>query len=99
IVTERVITTPAPVVTERTVSAPLAVETVGVAADATEEMVPASVELLVGSRVPATVPLYALPAPVGLRLPAARPYRYELVDDRVVLIDPLPAVVAADLAP
>lgn len=94
VVTQRVITRPAAV-------APVAVETVGAAPVGIEEVVtgPTSVDLVVGARVPATVPLYALPASLALRVPAVRPYRYAVVDDRVFLVDPLTDVVVTELGP
>ena len=78
VVTERVVAPSAPLVRERMVTRPLAVETVGAAPAVTERVVmtPASLELTVGSRVPATVPLYALPPTLGVEMPAVRTYRY-----------------------
>jgi len=99
IVTERVVTPAAPLVRERIVTRPLAVETVGAAPVVTERVVttPENVEFVVGARVPATVPLYALPATLGVQVPAVRPYRYAIVDDRVFLVDPATGIVVAEL--
>jgi uncharacterized protein DUF1236 len=98
-VTERIVTPPAPVVGERIVTRPLAVETVGAAPVVSERVgtTPTALELTIGSRVPATVPLYALPAPLGVQIPAVRSYRYTIVDDRVLLVDPATDKVVAEL--
>jgi hypothetical protein len=99
VVTERVVTPSAPLVRERIVTRPLAVETVGAAPAVTERVVtaPASLELTIGSRVPATVPLYALPPTLGMQIPSVRSYRYAIVDDRVLLVDPVTSMVVAEL--
>ena len=99
IVTERLLTPPAPLIGERIVTRPLAVETVGAAPAVTERVVttPASLDLTIGSRVPATVPLYALPRTLGVQIPSVRSYRYAIVDDRVLLVDPVTGVVIAEL--
>jgi hypothetical protein len=98
-VTERIVTPPAPVVRERIVTRPLAVETVGAAPVVSERVVttPTALDLTIGARVPATVPLYALPAPLGVQIPAVRSYRYAIVDDRVLLVDPATDRVVAEL--
>jgi Protein of unknown function (DUF1236) len=99
VVTERVVTPAAPFIRERIVTRPLAVETVGAAPIVTERVVatPASIDLTIGSRVPATVPLYALPPTLGVQIPSVRSYRYAIVDDRVLLVDPVTGVVVAEL--
>jgi len=87
VVSERVIApAPAPVV-ETVGSAPVAVGSA-----------PADVDLVVGSRAPVTVPLYAVPPLLAVRIPAIRPYRYALVADRVFLVDPT-GIVVEELAP
>jgi Protein of unknown function (DUF1236) len=77
-------------------------ETVGAAPAVTTGRIvraPASVEFAVGARLPATVPLYALPDTLGLQLPAVRAYRYAVVDDRVFLVDPASSLVVEELEP
>jgi uncharacterized protein DUF1236 len=99
IVTERVVTPTAPLIQERIVTRPLAVETVGAAPAITERVVttPAGIDLAIGSPVPATVPLYALPPTLGVQIPSVRSYRYAIVDDRVFLVDPATGIVVAEL--
>ena len=43
----------------------------------------------VGEQVPSRVALHPLPNGVLAEAPAARPYRYALLADRVVLVDPV----------
>jgi len=43
----------------------------------------------VGEQVPSTVALHPLPNGVLAQAPAARPYRYTLLADQVVLVDPV----------
>ena len=100
-VTERVITSPAPVVGEPIEPLPSrrVIETVGAAPAVTQRVVttPAGVELVVGSRLPTTVPLYALPPNVSLQIPAVRAYGYAVVDDRVFLADPVSGLIVDEL--
>jgi hypothetical protein len=58
-----------------------------------------SVALVVGARVPQSVPLLAVPEPVLARIPAARPYSYARLDGRVYLVDPATGIIAADITP
>src|SRR5499426_4405612 len=101
VITERVITSPAPVVGEpiEAVPAPRVIETVGAAPAVTQRVVttPASVEFVVGSRLPTTVPIYALPPSVSVQIPAVRAYRYAVVDDRVFLVDPVSGLIVDEL--
>jgi hypothetical protein len=53
--------------------------------------------LAVGARIPQSVPLYAVPQPVLARIPAAAPYGYALIDNRVLLVDPATGVIVADI--
>jgi hypothetical protein len=57
------------------------------------------VSLVVGARIPASVPLYAVPEPVVARIPAAAPYSYALIDNRVFLVDPVNDVIVAEITP
>jgi Protein of unknown function (DUF1236) len=56
-----------------------------------------NVSLVVGARIPQSVPLYAVPEPVAARIPAATPYGYALIDNRVFLVDPATGVIVADI--
>jgi hypothetical protein len=53
--------------------------------------------LLVGARIPQSVPLYAVPEPAAARVPAAAPYNYALIDNRVFLVDPATDVIVAEI--
>ena len=56
-----------------------------------------TVEYRVGMRVPQTAQLYTVPEPVAVEVPAVRPYRYMVVNNRVVLVDPATSEVVAEL--
>jgi len=95
VVTERVIipAAPAPVYERPVVSAPRVTETVGAASAVTERVVTTPAMIIIGSRLPATVPLYAVPASLAVQIPAIRPYRYALLDGRLFLVNPSGIVV------
>ena len=86
-VRERVVTTPA--VRERVVTTPAAAPPVVAA--------PVEVEYVVGDRIPATAPLSVLPPTVATQIPAVSPYRYMVVNDRLLLVDPVTSTVVAEI--
>lgn len=53
----------------------------------------------VGARIPPSVPLYAVPQPVVASIPAAAPYSYALIENRVFLVDPVTDVIVAEITP
>jgi hypothetical protein len=55
------------------------------------------VPLVVGARIPPSVPLVAMPEPVGSLVPAARPYAYAVLDNRVYLVDPATGIIVAEI--
>jgi hypothetical protein len=55
------------------------------------------VEIRVGARVPDTVQLQAVPEAVVVEVPAIRTYRYMVVNNRVVLVDPATSTVVAEI--
>ena len=55
------------------------------------------VEYRVGARVPGSVRLYTVPQQVAVEVPAIRSYKYMVVNDRVVLIDPATSQVVEEL--
>jgi hypothetical protein len=59
---------------------------------------PPTVEYRVGARVPESVQLYSVPQAVAVEVPAIRAYKYMLVNNRVVLIDPATSEVVAEVA-
>ena len=65
-----------------------------------ERVIPArpTVEYRVGTRVPESVQLYSVPQEVAVEVPSIRQYKYMVVNDRVVLIDPATSEVVAELA-
>ena len=65
-----------------------------------ERVAPAAptVEYRIGARVPESVQLYSVPQAVAVEVPAMRAYKYMVVNDRVVLIDPATSEVVAELA-
>jgi Protein of unknown function (DUF1236) len=67
---------------------------------ARERVAPArpTVEYRIGTRVPESVQLYSVPQEVAVEVPAIRSYKYMVVNDRVVLIDPATSEVVAELA-
>ena len=64
-----------------------------------ERVVPAqpAIEYRVGSRVPESVQVYSVPQEVAVEVPAIRPYKYMVVNSRVVLIDPATSEVVAEV--
>jgi hypothetical protein len=57
----------------------------------------ATLEYRVGMRVPQTAQLYAVPETVAVEVPAIKTYKYMLVNNRVVLVDPATGEVVAEL--
>lgn len=58
----------------------------------------AGVEVSVGSRVPGTVQLYDVPQSVAVEVPAVQSYKYMVVNNRVVLVDPATSTIVAEFA-
>lgn len=59
---------------------------------------PPTVEYRVGTRVPVSVRLYSIPESVAVEVPAVKAYKYIVVNDRVVLVDPATSQVVAEFA-
>lgn len=57
----------------------------------------ATVEYRVGARIPESAHLYALPREVAVEVPAIEPYKYMVVNGRVLLVDPSTSQVVAEL--
>lgn len=108
VVTDRYLTSPVTrpyVTTEPVVTAPRyeqqiitapSTTGVGVVTDAPGGYVP-STEIVLGSRIPASVPLYAMPAETIAVAPSLSGYRYALIGGRVYLVDPSDGIVSAML--
>jgi hypothetical protein len=58
---------------------------------------PPTIEYRIGTRVPPTAHLYVMPRDVVATVPAVRSYRYMVVNNRVVLVDPATSQVVAEL--
>jgi hypothetical protein len=69
---------------------------VGVVTDAPGGYVPSS-GIVLGTRIPPSVPLYAMPAETIAAAPSMAAYRYALIGGRVYLVDPRDGIVAAML--
>ena len=57
----------------------------------------AGTEMRIGTRVPDTVALQAVPDAVAVEVPAIRTYRYMVVNNRVLLVDPATSTVVAEV--
>lgn len=53
----------------------------------------------VGSAIPAGVTLAPVPETVAVQVPSVRPYQYAVVNNRVLLVDPVTGTVVADVTP
>jgi hypothetical protein len=64
-----------------------------------EHVVPAepTIEYRVGARVPENVQLYSVPREVAVEVPAIRSYKYMVVNNRVVLVDPTTSEVVEEV--
>ncbi len=57
-----------------------------------------TVEYRIGTRVPQTARLYSVPETVAVEVPAVKRYKYMMVNNRVVLVDPATSEVVAEFA-
>ncbi len=57
-----------------------------------------TVEYRVGMRVPESARLYMVPQEVAVEVPAVKTYKYMMVNNRVVLVDPVTSEVVAEFA-
>jgi Protein of unknown function (DUF1236) len=55
------------------------------------------VDVRVGTRVPETIELRTVPEAIAVEVPAIRSYRYMVVNNRVVLVDPATSTVVAEI--
>jgi hypothetical protein len=58
----------------------------------------ATVEYRVGTRVPTGARLYSVPETIAVEVPAVKRYKYMMVNNRVVLIDPATSQVVDEFA-
>jgi hypothetical protein len=59
---------------------------------------PAGVEVQVGAPIPAGAQLYAIPDTVAIEVPTVKSYKYMMVNNRVVLVDPATSLVVGEIA-
>lgn len=100
---------PAPAYSERTIVAAPATTGYGAVGyplddddDMYAEAVPPAVvpvRYVVGARLPSNVVLAPMPAGAVVAVPAARAYGYAMIDNRVLLVDPVSYTVVADITP
>lgn len=57
----------------------------------------ATVEYRVGTRIPQSATLYAVPQEVAVEVPAIQSYKYMVVNNRVLLVDPATSQVVAEV--
>lgn len=57
----------------------------------------ATVEYRVGARIPQSTTLYAVPQEVAVEVPAIQSYKYMVVNNRVLLVDPATSQVVAEV--
>jgi hypothetical protein len=57
----------------------------------------ATVEYRVGTRIPDSTTLYAVPQDIAVEVPAVRSYKYMVVNNRVLLVDPATSEVVAEV--
>ena len=64
-----------------------------------ERVAPAepTVEYRVGARLPDSVRLYSIPQEVAVEVPTIRSYKYMVVNNRVVLVDPATSQVVEEV--
>lgn len=58
---------------------------------------PPTVEYRVGMRVPHTTQLYSVPETVAVEVPVIKTYKYMMVNNRVVLVDPATSEVVDEI--
>jgi len=99
IVRERIVIEPAapPVVQERIVRGPGPGYAAPAPAYGDYAYAGGDYALAVGSEVPRTAPLAVFPQPLMSQLPALRGYRYMVINNRLLLVDPATSLVIADL--
>ena len=56
---------------------------------------PGNILVAIGAQVPSSTELYSLPEAAAAKVPAARPYDYTIVDDTLVLVDPVSRQIVA----
>ncbi len=90
---------PTPVIRERVELTPAQRTTVyrTIVRERTVAPAPAGVEVRVGARIPAGAELYTIPESVAVEVPTVKSYKYMVVNNRVVLVDPATSMVVGEI--
>ncbi|HEX5847410.1 MAG TPA: DUF1236 domain-containing protein, partial [Rhodoplanes sp.] len=67
--------------------------------DASPYVATNAVGYAVGAPVPQTIGLAAVPQTLIVQVPVTRGYRYAVVNNRVLLVDPATNIIVADVTP
>jgi hypothetical protein len=91
---------PTPIVRERVELTPVQRSTVyrTIIRERPVAAAPAAVEVQVGARIPAGAQLYSVPESVAVEVPTVKSYKYMMVNNRVLLVDPATGTVVGELA-
>ncbi|MEA2977158.1 MAG: hypothetical protein QOF19_2678 [Alphaproteobacteria bacterium] len=89
----------APIVRERVELTPAQRTTVyrTITKERTVAPAPAGVAVRIGERIPASAQLYAIPESVAVEVPTVKSYKYMVVNNRVVLVDPATSTVVGEI--
>ena len=60
-------------------------------------LAPVTVHYRIGAPLPQSIPIYDMPPRIAATIPSVRGYRYAMIDDRVLVVDPSSGVVVAEL--
>ncbi len=91
---QRIISTVDPTFGERVITTAPATTGVGTVVTAPGAY---SSDIVIGSRIPSSVPLYAMPVAAANAAPTIAGYNYALIDNRVYLVDPRDGIVVGML--
>ena len=64
---------------------------------ANDPLVRSGPQIMIGTRLPSSVPLYAMPASAAAAAPSLEAYNYALIGDRIYLVDPRDGIVVGML--
>jgi Protein of unknown function (DUF1236) len=70
-----------------------------VSGQATNQTAPADFNAAVGAEVPSAINIYPLPRQAARDVPAVRPYRYAMTQDKLLIVNPSDHKIADVVAP